>query len=143
MFIAFSLCLYMRLNGTKTRNSNVFFDNHVLEWGEGETFDVKVVYDQITMFWYENAGNKHVILVQKIKKTSSRLNENEPENKRRQKLDFRSVAYRDNPMKPCRVARQLEAGGFVFGTIRETARGDWRLEDEIGVDLNHQEALDE
>ncbi|KAD4585008.1 hypothetical protein E3N88_22609 [Mikania micrantha] len=32
------------------------------------------------------AGNKHVILTQKIKKTSSRLDENGPENKESQKL---------------------------------------------------------
>ncbi|KAD6454655.1 hypothetical protein E3N88_09362 [Mikania micrantha] len=68
------------------------------------------------------AGNKHVILAQKIKKTSSRLDENRPENKRRQKLDFRSLAYREALKKPCRATRQVEITILPFLMIAGLTR---------------------
>ena len=54
------------------------------------------------------AGNKHVILVQKIKQLSSRLEKNKPEDKRSQKLEIYLVALRDDQRKPCRATRQVE-----------------------------------
>ncbi|KAD4888324.1 hypothetical protein E3N88_20397 [Mikania micrantha] len=60
------------------------------------------------------AGNKHIILAQKIKKTSYRVDENKPKNKRRKIWKFGSVAYREGLLKPCRVARQVEITFLPF-----------------------------
>ncbi|KAD4982297.1 hypothetical protein E3N88_18968 [Mikania micrantha] len=78
------------------------------------------------------AGNKHVILVQKIKKLSSRLDKDGPEDKEKQKLDF---------LCPSRIARPSR--NPVALRDRDDLGGDKRREDEIRVDLDHWEALDE
>ncbi|KAD5802945.1 hypothetical protein E3N88_14305 [Mikania micrantha] len=102
-------------------------------------------------------SNKHVILVQKIKKLSSRLDEDGPEDKEKQKLDFCALRVSRGPQETLsryatglriqffefNMGKRLGRGIFDFWTTRDDLGGDQRLEKEIGVDLDHQEALDE
>ncbi|KAD4888670.1 hypothetical protein E3N88_20743 [Mikania micrantha] len=52
--------------------------------------------------------SKRVILMLKIKKTSSRLVENKSKTQEDEFWKNTPVAYRDTHLKPCRVARQVE-----------------------------------
>ncbi|KAD5803650.1 hypothetical protein E3N88_15010 [Mikania micrantha] len=64
------------------------------------------------------AGNKHVVLAQKIKKLISRLDEDGPEDKEKQKLDF---------LCPSRIARPSRNPVALRDSVTpRVARSVWR-----------------
>ncbi|KAD5803728.1 hypothetical protein E3N88_15088 [Mikania micrantha] len=99
-----------------------------LHWGQ---YDLKARIQDRFDFRLPKCGSnemkchKHVYLVEKIKKTSSRLEKNKPENKRSQKLEKYTVAYRDVLKKPCRVARQGYTQHQTIGIRPEAIGSDW------------------